>query len=122
MHRYCRQGPSLTSSPQVVVVWSGMSPRPASKRHATVCGGGVDEEIRCAIEDTLGFGSITEKTYLGGSSWSSCHLFETASGKKLFAKTALGRSGKSMFDGESKGLQAMYGTLVCCECTGDAKI
>ena len=117
MRHCCRQVPYLTSSPQLVVVgqpskWSGMSRHRTAQRHTTICGGGVDDEIRCAIEDTLDFGSITKKTYLGGSSWSSCHLFETASGKKLFAKTALGRSGKSMFDGESKGLQAMYGALV----------
>lgn len=74
----------------------------------------LDNEIERVIRDDLGFGDITSTSFLGGSSWSSCHRLETTDGHIVFAKTALGRSSESMFRGEALGLQAMYGTDIYC--------
>lgn len=69
----------------------------------------MDDEICRVLEDDLAFGGIKKQSYLGGSSWSSCHRIETEDGHVIFAKTALGRSSSSMFQGEALGLKAMYG-------------
>ena len=69
----------------------------------------IDEEIQRVIEEDLGFGRIKNKSFLGGSSWSSCHRIETTDGHQVFAKTALGKPSSSMFQGEALGLKAMYG-------------
>jgi hypothetical protein len=48
----------------------------------------------------------------GSSSWSSAYIYDTASGRRLFVKTALGRDPASMFQGEAEGLRAMHGGSV----------
>ena len=70
----------------------------------------MDEEIHRILEEHLGFGRVKSKSFLGGSSWSSCYRFETEDGHQVFAKTALGKPSSSMFQGEDLGLKAMYGT------------
>ncbi len=69
----------------------------------------IDEEIHRVVESDLGFGSVENMSFLGGSSWSSCYLCETSLGKKVFAKTARGRKAEDMFLGEYLGLKAMFG-------------
>lgn len=62
------------------------------------------------IETNLDAGTIAQKKFMGGSSWSSAYIYETSSGSKFFVKTALGRSAEEMFQGEALGLNAMHGT------------
>lgn len=62
------------------------------------------------IEENLDSGAVTSEKFLGGSSWSSCYLYETASGQRYFVKLALGRSAAEMFEGEALGLRAMHAT------------
>lgn len=57
----------------------------------------------------MGSGAVTGQKFMGGSSWSSCYVYETASGKSFFVKLAMGRSAAEMFEGEALGLQAMHG-------------
>ena len=54
-------------------------------------------------------GGVTDTKFAGGSSWSSAYIYTTASGRRLFVKTALGRDPAAMFEGEAEGLRAMHG-------------
>ena len=76
--------------------------------HALRRGGGSDG-VASWIEENLGSGAVTAEKFMGGSSWSSCYVYETASGKSFFVKLAMGKSAKEMFEGEALGLQAMHG-------------
>lgn len=62
------------------------------------------------INSVLEYGSVTRSSSLGSSGWSSQYTFETESGKKVFAKIALGED-VVMFKGEALGLSAMYGKV-----------
>ncbi len=60
------------------------------------------------INTHLGTGEVTKERGLGSSGWSSQYLYETDKGTKYFVKLAMGRD-LSMFQGEEKGLMAMFG-------------
>lgn len=62
------------------------------------------------ISSSLEYGSVKKSSSLGSSGWSSQYTFETESGKKVFAKIALGED-VVMFKGEALGLSAMYGKI-----------
>ena len=64
----------------------------------------------------MGEGRVTGSKFAGGSSWSSAYIYTTASGRRLFVKTALGRDPEAMFRGEAEGLKAMHGA-----CTGTGR-
>ncbi len=60
------------------------------------------------IGSSLDYGPVVRNSSLGSSGWSSQYTFDTESGKKVFAKIALGED-VVMFKGEALGLAAMYG-------------
>lgn len=62
------------------------------------------------IEENLGTGAVTREKFMGGSSWSSCYVYETSENASYFVKLALGRSAEDMFSGEAYGLRAMHAT------------
>lgn len=76
------------------------------------------DDVAAWLDDHLDFGKATNKTFLGGSDWSSGYVYENSSGQKLFVKIAQGRS-VEMFQGEAEGLVAMHGEFTglynwCC--------
>lgn len=90
-------------------------PRPMSSNNQEIS---IDDEIYRVLEEELGFGGIKNKSFLGGSSWSSCLRIETADGHQVFAKVAIGKPSSCMFQGEALGLKAMYGAwLIVFICT-----
>jgi len=46
---------------------------------------------------------------MGGSNWSSAHVYTTVQGREYFVKTSGGAKAEGMFQGEALGLVAMYG-------------
>ncbi|KAF8062042.1 protein-ribulosamine 3-kinase [Scenedesmus sp. PABB004] len=62
------------------------------------------------IEANLGAGPVVKETFVGGSNWSSAYIYDTAGGRQLFVKLAMGGRDDSMFQGEAQGLRAMHAT------------
>jgi fructosamine-3-kinase len=72
-------------------------------------GDSAGDDVAAWIADGfLEFGKTTNRTFMGGSDWSSGYVYENSSGQKLFVKIAQGRS-IEMFRGEAEGLKAMHG-------------
>ncbi len=80
------------------------------------------------VSQQLGLGEVVEERFQGGSAWSSAYVLRTSTGRRLFAKTARGRS-EDMFRGEALGLQALRGAGwcvcvwrgQCCRCKGQVR-
>lgn len=70
------------------------------------CRSAPTDAITSWIEETMQQGPVVKQSFMGGSSWSSAYVYETADGAKYFIKMARSSS-PEMFQGEALGLQAM---------------
>jgi hypothetical protein len=66
------------------------------------------------IAGNLGGGPVVREKFIGGSNWSSAYIYTTQQGQEYFVKLAMGGRDDSMFQGEARGLQAMYGACGAC--------
>lgn len=94
------------SQPRKRKALSGHGKRVAQSRRKLMATIATDE-IEKAIAQ-VGLGSVTSITRAGSSEWSVMHRAITDSGQRLFIKVS--REHVSMFEGETKGLSAMFNT------------
>jgi fructosamine-3-kinase len=67
-----------------------------------------NDPIAAVIEKETG-AQVSGSNQFGSSGWSSQIVYTTVDGQTFFVKTSR-KSADSMFSGEAKALQAMYGT------------
>jgi hypothetical protein len=121
--KYLRQQQSVVRRVSGTAKPLCLTPRRRARKYRLPCpmssnnqGTSMDDEIYRVLDEELCFGRIKNKSFLGGSSWSSCLLIETDDGHQVFAKIALGKPSSLMFQGEALGLKAMYGALSQYSC------